>query len=74
MSYKSPGGVYDNLHEIRLAHAIVRWGQNNQKKENPTSLFKKWGFGVHSIAASFSNRALTRLDVIRYQLLVLGKI
>jgi len=24
----------------------------NEKKWNPTSLFKKWGFDVHSIAAS----------------------
>ena len=44
----------------------------NEKKQNPTSFFKKRGFDVHSIAASFSNRALTRLDVIRYQLAVIG--
>ena len=42
------------------------------KQQNPTSFFKKWGFSVHSIAASFSNQALTRLDVIRYQLAVIG--
>jgi hypothetical protein len=42
------------------------------KRQNPTSLFKKWGFDVHSIAASYSNRVLTRLDVIRYQLAVIG--
>jgi len=42
------------------------------KRQNPTSFFKKWGFDVHSIAASHSNRVLTRLDVIRYQLAVIG--
>ncbi len=42
------------------------------KQQNPTSFFKKWGSKVHSIAASFSNRVLTRLDVIRYQLAVIG--
>ncbi len=42
------------------------------KQQNPASFFKKWGFGVHSIAASFSNRAMARLDVIRYQLAVIG--
>ena len=42
------------------------------KQQSPTSFFKKWGFGVYSIAASVSNRVLTRLDVIRYQLAVIG--
>ena len=42
------------------------------KQQNPSSFFKKWGFDVYAIAASFSNRALTRLDVICYQLSVIG--
>jgi len=42
------------------------------KNKTPFLFFKKWGSDVHSIAASLSNRALTRLDVIRYQLAVIG--
>jgi hypothetical protein len=41
-------------------------------QQNPASFFKKWGFGVYAIATSFSNRVLTRSDVTRYQLSVIG--
>jgi len=48
--------------------------QNLQTQNNktPPLFFKKWGSDIHSIAASFSNRVLTRLDVNRYQLAVIG--